>query len=126
MIREKRTKARGSNRKRLRLLQRKNENRKKKRKNKCSITLLVCPFFIPFEKGAAANPIVQAHGGEIVDRYRVDEILHGTYDHEGLVVLKLPSTEAATGWYHSPEYQDLIPNQNEALDTVFILGSAPA
>ncbi len=69
---------------------------------------------------------MQAHGGEIVDRYRVDEILHGTYDHEGLVVLKLPSTEAATGWYHSPEYQDLIPNRNEALDTVFILGSAPA
>ena len=51
VIREKRTKARGSNRKRLRLLQRKNENRKKKRKNKCSITLLVCPIFIPFEKG---------------------------------------------------------------------------
>jgi hypothetical protein len=52
VIREKKTKARGNNRKRPSLIKRKNENRKKKRRNKCPVALLVC-HFIPFEKGAA-------------------------------------------------------------------------
>ena len=42
VIREKKTKARGNNRKRPSLIKRKNENRKKKRRNKCPVSLLVC------------------------------------------------------------------------------------
>ena len=37
VIRGKKTKAKGNNRKRASLLQRKNENRKKKRRNKCPV-----------------------------------------------------------------------------------------
>ncbi len=59
VIREKKTKARGNNSKRPSLVQRKSENRKKKKekKNKCSVTLLVCQFFTPFEKRTATTAL---------------------------------------------------------------------
>ena len=51
VIREKKTKARGNNKKRPCVIQRKNENRKKKRRNKCPVTLLVCHFLLRLKKG---------------------------------------------------------------------------
>ncbi len=57
MIRGKKTKAKGNNRKRPSLVQRKNENRKKKRRNRCPVqfgdlkssTEVVCQLLYPEE-----------------------------------------------------------------------------
>ena len=68
----------------------------------------------------AAMALVTQHGGEFVARGPAT-VLSGASDYKIAVVIKFPNAAAATGWYESPEYQALIPNREEALDSVFIL-----
>ena len=72
------------------------------------------------EYGAAAGPTVAAHGGELVCRGPA-AILAGDTAYTMAVVLKFPDTQAAQNWYHSPEYQTLIPTREAALDSVFVV-----
>ena len=73
------------------------------------------------EYGAAAGGTIAKHGGEFVSRGPA-EVLSGDSGHKVLVVIKFPSKQAASDWYHSPEYQALIPTRTEAMDSIFILG----
>ena len=73
------------------------------------------------EYGAAAGPIVEAHGGKIVCRGPA-EILHGESAHQIMVVLEFPDKQSAIDWYNSADYQAIIPTRDAAMDSVFILG----
>ncbi len=70
--------------------------------------------------GAAASEIVRAHGGEIVTRANVTDVLIGTHDHQICVILKFPDGAALKAWYNSPDYQALVPLRDEAANMVFI------
>ena len=70
------------------------------------------------EYGAAAGPMVAAHGGELVAR-GPGEALHGDSGHAMVVVVKFPSKAAALGWYNSPEYQAIIPTRSAGMDCHF-------
>ena len=70
---------------------------------------------------AAAGPIVGAHGRELVTGAHLKSVLHGEESRERCVIIKFDDVAAAEGWYNSPEYQALIPNRDEALDSVFMI-----
>ena len=61
------------------------------------------------EYGPAVDAMVQANGGKYIVRDLESDLLEG----DGavptvIVVLEFPSTEQATAWYNSPEYQPYI------------------
>ncbi len=72
------------------------------------------------EYGAAAGPIVGAHGGEVIARGPMS-VLSGSSDHKISVVLQFPDAATARAWYESPEYQALVPTREAALDSTFVL-----
>ena len=72
------------------------------------------------EYGAAAGPIVAAHGGELMARGPI-EVLSGSSDHKISVVIRFPDAAKARAWYESAEYQALIPIRESALNSVFTL-----
>ena len=75
--------------------------------------------------GAAASEIVRAHGGEIVTRANVTDVLIGTHDHKVCVILRFPDGAALKAWYNSPDYQALVPLRNAAADMMFIAADEP-
>ena len=72
------------------------------------------------EYGAAAGPIVAAHGGELMARGPI-EVLSGSSDHKISVVIRFPDAAKARAWYESAKYQALIPIRDSALNSVFTL-----
>jgi uncharacterized protein (DUF1330 family) len=72
------------------------------------------------EYGATSRPTVAAFGGEFVFRGKFAQALHGVHDYHLSGVLKFPDQETVTTWYNSDAYQALIPNRDEAADTIFI------
>ena len=73
------------------------------------------------EYGAAAGPIVKAHGGELVTAGHLKSVLCGEETRERCVIIKFADVDTAEGWYNSPEYQAVIPVRDQALDSVFIV-----
>ncbi len=73
------------------------------------------------EYGRAAGPTLAAYGGKLVAGGPL-QTLYGETPHERIVVLEFPDAEAAKNWYHSDEYQALLPLRKEAMDSLFILG----
>ena len=57
---------------------------------------------------AAAGPTIQACGGEVVVFDVASETIEGTPPGPQTVILKFESTEAATAWYRSAEYQAVV------------------
>lgn len=52
------------------------------------------------------------------------EKLSGNTDYEMQVILAFPSKERAKGWYHSPDYQALIPLRDAGMRSQFqLIGS---
>ena len=72
------------------------------------------------EYGGAAAPLVAQYGGEFIARGPA-EVLSGSSDYQLAVVIRFPDKDSAQKWYHSPEYQAIIPTREQALDSVFIL-----
>jgi uncharacterized protein (DUF1330 family) len=57
---------------------------------------------------------------EVVFRGKRATVLAGRHPHEYTVVIKFPDQPTLQQWYHSKEYQDLIPIRDEAADVVII------
>jgi len=57
---------------------------------------------------------------EIVFRGKLATVLAGEHPHQNTVVIKFPDQPTLQQWYHSNEYQDLIPTRDEAADVVII------
>lgn len=49
------------------------------------------------------------------------EMLSGDTDYTMQVILAFPTREQATGWYHSPDYQALIPLRDAGMRSQFQL-----
>lgn len=69
--------------------------------------------------GNAAQPVVQAHGGELLLRAVNGEVLFGEHRHKMVVLFKFPSQGAVQTFYNSAAYQKLIPMRTAGADVVF-------
>lgn len=76
----------------------------------------------PFEEyRRQVLPTVQAHGGKFLVRGGDFTILEGEMPYERIAMLEFPTRAAAEAWYHSPEYQRILPLRLGAARSQFIL-----
>lgn len=68
----------------------------------------------------AVMPSLEAHGGRFLARGGAFEVVEGSMPYERVGVLEFPSREAFDGWYHSPEYQAILPFRLNAADCLFV------
>ncbi|MEA3136661.1 MAG: hypothetical protein QOC71_942 [Thermoplasmata archaeon] len=61
------------------------------------------------EYRAKAPPIIAAAGGRYIVRGAPPVHVEPGWDVTRFVMLEFPSMEAAKKWYHSPEYQKILP-----------------
>jgi uncharacterized protein (DUF1330 family) len=54
-------------------------------------------------------PTITSHGGKFIVRGGKFTVVEGSWPMPRLVVIEFPSRAAAEGWYHSPEYQKILP-----------------
>lgn len=70
---------------------------------------------------AAQVPATLARfSGEVLAKGPAEQ-LHGEGEHQVQVVLSFPSRQQAHDWYHSDDYQALIPTRNAGMDASFKL-----
>jgi uncharacterized protein (DUF1330 family) len=63
-------------------------------------------IFSEYRKAVPAT--LEAFGGKFVVRGGNLKLLEAEWLHSRLVIIEFPSSEAAEGWYRSPEYQKII------------------
>ncbi len=68
-------------------------------------------LYAEYQEGA--GPTLATHGGELVAFDVAAEKMEGTPGPQ-TVIIKFESTEAAKGWYNSPEYQAVVGKRLEA------------
>ena len=73
------------------------------------------------EYGGKARQTLASFGGEVAAGGQC-ETLYGENSHGRIVVLQFPDAATAKNWYHSEDYQALIPLRKEAMDAVFVMG----
>jgi uncharacterized protein (DUF1330 family) len=54
-------------------------------------------------------PILEQHGGRFLVRGGNMKVVEGEWPYPRLVILEFPTREAVDTWYHSPEYQAILP-----------------
>jgi uncharacterized protein (DUF1330 family) len=64
---------------------------------------------------------IEAHQGRFLVRGGAFTTLEGEMPFERIAMLEFPSREAAEGWYHSDEYQRILPLRTRASRSQFIL-----
>ena len=65
---------------------------------------------------------VAAHGGKYLILGGDTEVLEGNIgQHPSKVLLEFPTMEAARGWYHSAEYQEILPARLKSSTANFVL-----
>ena len=65
---------------------------------------------------------VAAHGGKYLILGGETEVLEGNIgQHPTKVLLEFPSMDAARGWYHSAEYQEILPARLKSSTANFLL-----
>jgi uncharacterized protein (DUF1330 family) len=69
---------------------------------------------------SAVPATLARYSGEFLVR-GIFETLSGNTDYEMQVILAFPTREQATGWYHSPDYQALIPLRDAGMRSLFQL-----
>ena len=72
------------------------------------------------EYAVASRSTIAQYNGRVVARGKVEEI-RGSAPHPLGAILEFPDREAAVGWYHSKEYQALVPDRDAAAETTFVL-----
>jgi uncharacterized protein (DUF1330 family) len=66
-------------------------------------------------------PTIEAHGGRFLVRGGNFIALEGDMPYQRIAMLEFPSREAAEAWYHSPEYQRILPLRTRTTQSQFIL-----
>ncbi len=77
------------------------------------------------EYGSGAGATIKAHGGQILVRGKIAQVLSGRHAHEISAVAQFPDMESLNNWYTSPEYQALIPLRDAAADMNLVAYSQP-
>ena len=76
----------------------------------------------PFEEyRRQVLPTIQAHGGQFLVRGGAFTALEGEMPYQRIAMLEFPSRAAAEAWYHSPEYQRILPLRTGSARSQFIL-----
>jgi uncharacterized protein (DUF1330 family) len=70
--------------------------------------------------GASVVPTLKKSAGEIIVKGPAEQ-LHGNNGFEMQVIIAFPTKEDASAWYHSKEYQALIPIRDAGMDSQFQL-----
>ncbi|MBC3911266.1 DUF1330 domain-containing protein [Undibacterium umbellatum] len=85
--------------------------------------------FTPVDKekmqqyGAAVPATLATYSGEYLVKGPAEQLL-GNTGFQMQVILVFPTKELATGWYHSPEYQRLVPVRDAGMRSQFqLIGS---
>jgi uncharacterized protein (DUF1330 family) len=76
------------------------------------------------EYSAQTPAILKKYKGELLLKGKASQIHASTNPfvaYDTVVIFQFPSKEDALGWYNSPEYQDLLPLRDEAMDSSFKL-----
>jgi len=72
------------------------------------------------EYGGKAAQTFAPFGGSLVVRGKAGDTLAGSSNHQAVGVVRFPDMEALKAWYHSPDYQALIPLRDEAADMTLV------
>jgi uncharacterized protein (DUF1330 family) len=76
----------------------------------------------PFEEyRRQVLPTIQAHGGRFLVRGGAFTTLEGDMPYERIAMLEFPTRAAAEAWYHSPEYQRILPLRTHSSRSQFVL-----
>ena len=76
----------------------------------------------PFEEyRRQVHSTIQAHGGRFLVRGGTFTALEGDMQYERIAMLEFPSRAAAEAWYHSPEYQLILPLRTRSTRSQFVL-----
>jgi uncharacterized protein (DUF1330 family) len=70
---------------------------------------------------AAVQPVIAAHGGRLMARAAPPEVLESEWPYETAGLLEFPSMEAAQGFWHSPEYVEVMKLRVGAADFQVVL-----
>ena len=73
------------------------------------------------EYSSKAGPTILAHGGTVVTRGKVAEVLAGSHGGNIALIAKFPDAATAHAWYNSAEYQAVIPLRDQALEANFVV-----
>ncbi len=64
---------------------------------------------------------ISRHGGELMFRGAVTQVLSGAIEHDRVVAIRFESIDAAKQWHDSPEYRALIPIREKGADMTLVL-----
>jgi uncharacterized protein (DUF1330 family) len=64
---------------------------------------------------------IEAHEGRFIVRGGAFTTLEGEMPYDRIAMLEFPSRAAAEGWYHSPDYQRILPLRTQSGRSQFIL-----
>jgi len=76
--------------------------------------------------GAKAGKTLATHGGKLLIKGKAAETLSGHSDHQAVGVISFTDMQALNAWYHSADYQALIPLRDEAVDMTLTTYETPA
>ena len=77
------------------------------------------------EYGTKAGKTLAAHGGKLLIKGKAAETLAGHTDHQAVGVICFDDMQALKTWYHSNDYQALIPLRDEAVDMTLTTYEVP-
>jgi uncharacterized protein (DUF1330 family) len=66
-------------------------------------------------------PTIEAYGGRFVVRGGEFTILEGDLEIERIAMVEFPSRQTALDWYHSPEYQAILPLRLDSTRCHFVV-----
>jgi uncharacterized protein (DUF1330 family) len=78
------------------------------------------------EYAQRSAPTFAAHGGELVLRGKLGEVLAGSAGHQATAVVRFPDMAALKAWYASADYQALIPIRDAGADITIAAYEVPA
>lgn len=74
---------------------------------------------------AKVTPMIEKHGGRYVAVDKAPEVRSGEWPFARTVIVAYPNMAAARGWYDSPEYQQIIPIRQRAIEANIVMVRDP-
>ena len=71
--------------------------------------------------GKDVPAMIAAHGGRFLVRGGALSVVEGEWKRPRVVVIEFPSRAAAETWYHSPEYQKVLPLRLKGATSDFVI-----
>ena len=78
------------------------------------------------EYASRVAPIIARCGGKYVAVDKAPEVRSGEWPFVRTVIVAYPNVAAAHGWYDSPEYREIIPIRQRAIDANIVFVRDPA